>query len=245
VVVFLPISFLPGTVGLFLREFGLVVTVATLTSLFVSFTVTPALAGRWSLLSTWRPWRIIDAFAGGFDRLRKWYATRALEWALEHRGFVMLVSFGTLALALLLIPLGVVGFEFVPQVDRGEIYLTITYPTGTPLQTTRQGVLAVERYVDGIPDVSAETALAGAYVGNLPGYVNNGAIGQLHIFLRPNRTRSTAQWVSALQARAERIVPGASVVAVPATDIQGGIQQPIDEVVSVTGSDDPGTYAQQ
>ena len=51
VVVFLPISFLPGSVGLFLREFGLVVTVATLTSLFVSFTVTPALAGHWSLLS--------------------------------------------------------------------------------------------------------------------------------------------------------------------------------------------------
>ena len=49
VVVFLPISFLPGAVGLFLREFGLVVSVATLTSLFVSFTVTPALAAHWSL----------------------------------------------------------------------------------------------------------------------------------------------------------------------------------------------------
>ncbi len=57
VVVFLPISFLPGAIGLFLREFGLVVTVATLTSLFVSFTVTPTLAGRWALLSRWRPWR--------------------------------------------------------------------------------------------------------------------------------------------------------------------------------------------
>ena len=45
VVVFAPISFLPGSVGLFLREFGLVVTVATLTSLFVSFAVTPSLAG--------------------------------------------------------------------------------------------------------------------------------------------------------------------------------------------------------
>ena len=50
VVVFLPLSFLPGSVGLFLREFGLVVTVATLTSLFVSFAVTPALSGRWALL---------------------------------------------------------------------------------------------------------------------------------------------------------------------------------------------------
>ena len=245
VVVFLPISFLPGTVGLFLREFGLVVTVATLTSLFVSFTVTPALAGRWSLLSTWRPWRIIDAFADGFERLRQWYVTHVLEWALRHRTTVMLVSFGSLVLALLLIPLGIVGFEFVPQVDRGEIYLTITYPTGTPLETTRLGVLAVERYVDGIPDLQAETALAGAYVGNLPGYVNNGAIGQLHVFLKDHRARSTASWVTTLQSRAQQIVPGANVVSIPATDIQGGIEQPIDEVVSATGVTDPGAYAQR
>ena len=67
VVVFLPISFLPGSVGLFLREFGLVVTVATLTSLFVSFTVTPSLAGRWALLSTWKPWKIVDRFGRGFE----------------------------------------------------------------------------------------------------------------------------------------------------------------------------------
>jgi hydrophobic/amphiphilic exporter-1 (mainly G- bacteria), HAE1 family len=245
VVVFLPISFLPGSVGLFLREFGLVVTVATLTSLFVSFTVTPALAGRWSLLSTWRPWRIIDSFAARFESLRGWYVTRALEWALENRMLVIIISFGSLALALLLIPLGVVGFEFVPQVDRGEIYVTISYPTGTPLETTRQGVLAVERYVNSIPDVSAETALAGAYVGNLSGYINNGAIGQLHLFLKPKRSQSTATWTTRIQARAQRIASGASIVAIPATDIQGGIQQPIDEVVSTTGDIDPTPYAAQ
>ena len=54
VVVFLPIAFLPGQTGRFLGEFGVVVTIATLTSLFVSFTVTPSLAGNWSLLSSWR-----------------------------------------------------------------------------------------------------------------------------------------------------------------------------------------------
>ncbi|MBV8584391.1 MAG: efflux RND transporter permease subunit, partial [Candidatus Eremiobacteraeota bacterium] len=243
VVVFLPISFLPGTVGLFLREFGLVVTVATLTSLFVSFTVTPALAGRWSLLSRWQPWRILDAFADRFEALRGWYVSRALEWALRNRTTVIIVSFASLALALLLIPLGWVGFEFVPQVDRGEIYVTITYPAGTPLETTRRGVLAVERYIDSSPDVSAETALAGAYVGNLPGYINNGAIGQLHVFLKTQRSRSTSAWATAFQDRAQSLLSGASVVAIPATDIQGGIQQPIDEVVSTTGDVDPAPYA--
>jgi HAE1 family hydrophobic/amphiphilic exporter-1 len=243
VVVFLPISFLPGTVGLFLREFGLVVTVATLTSLFVSFTVTPALAGRWSLLSTWKPWRPIDAFTAWFDRLRAWYSERALGWALARPGLVIGVAVVTLIVAVLLIPLGVVGFEFIPAVDRGEMYVTVSYPTGTPLETTRRGVLAVERMIDGIPDVAAETALAGSYVGNLSGYVNNGAIGQIHIFLKTGRAHPTSYWVSLMQRRAARLVPTANVVAIPATDANGGIQQPIDEVVSTADGSDPTSAA--
>ena len=124
IVVFAPISFLPGSVGLFLREFGLVVTVATLTSLFVSFAVTPSLAGRWALYSRWKPWPIIDRFGHWFDGVRGWYAKRALPWGLEHRSLVVWVSFISLVVALLLIPLGVVGFEYMPPVDRGEISST-------------------------------------------------------------------------------------------------------------------------
>ncbi|MGH7727742.1 MAG: efflux RND transporter permease subunit [Vulcanimicrobiaceae bacterium] len=237
VVVFLPISFLPGTVGLFLREFGLVVTVATLTSLFVSFTVTPCLAGRWSLFSTWRPWRPIETFTAGFERVRGWYVEWALPWAMRRWGIVVAFCALTLGLALLLIPLGLVGFEFIPAVDRGELYVTITYPNGTPLATTRETALAVERYVDSLSDVASETALAGTYLGNLSGYVDNGAVGQLHIFLKSPRSQSTAAWAAQIASQARKLAPGASVVAIPATSPDGGIQQPIDEVVSDLSGD--------
>lgn len=49
IVVFLPIAFMPGIVGEYLKEFGLVVVVATLFSLLVSFTLTPLLAAKWSV----------------------------------------------------------------------------------------------------------------------------------------------------------------------------------------------------
>jgi hydrophobic/amphiphilic exporter-1 (mainly G- bacteria), HAE1 family len=245
VVVFLPISFLPGSVGLFLREFGLVVTVATLTSLFVSFTVTPSLAGRWSLFSNWKPWPIIDRFSQGFANARSWYVNRALEWGLRHGRTVLVISFGSLALALLLIPLGIVGFEYIPGVDRGELFLTVSFPTGTPLETTRQEMLAVERLVDRNPEVQSETALAGAYEGNLEGYVNNGAIGQMHIFLVPNHAQSTADVGEAIARDARRILPvDAQVVPIPATATTGGIQQPIDEIVT-NPLGDPSPYAAQ
>ena len=232
VVVFLPISFLPGSVGLFLREFGLVVTVATLTSLFVSFTVTPALAGRWALDSGWKPWGIIERFTDGFASLRTRYVRRVLPWALRRGKIVGAVSVVSVLLAGALIPLGIVGFEYIPPVDRGELYLTLTYPSGTPLATTRAGLLEVEHTVDTIPDVRAESSTAGAYLGALTGYIDDAAVAQMDIYLNGNRRQSTASWAAVLQRRAQRLVPGAVVVAVPATNISGGNAQPIDEVVS-------------
>jgi HAE1 family hydrophobic/amphiphilic exporter-1 len=232
VVVFLPISFLPGSVGLFLREFGLVVTVATLTSLFVSFTVTPALAGRWALLSRWRPWPPIDWFTERFERARAAYADRVLGWGLDHRLLVVAVAASSLVVALLLLPLGLVGFEYIPPVDRGQIFLTMTFPSGTPLEQTRRGLLAVEAHVDQVRDLRAETAIAGAYLGPLTGYIDDAAVAQLDVYLKDKRSRSTAAWAEQLQRDVQQIVPAARVVAVPATDIAGGNAQPIDEVVS-------------
>ena len=244
VVVFLPISFLPGSVGLFLREFGLVVTVATLTSLFVSFAVTPALAGRWALYSKWKPWPIVDRFTAGFERTRRWYTQRALPWALEHRSTVIWISFGSLLAALLLIPLGIVGFEYMPPVDRGEIFVTINFPTGTPLTQTRQALLQAEGIVDRVADLQSEASIAGAYQGEISGYVNNGAIGQIHLFLKDRRSHSTSYWVENLTKRIGALLPAAQVVAVPATDSSGGIAQPISYVVSSL-TVDPGPSAQR
>ena len=137
---------MPGSVGLFLREFGLVVTVATLTSLFVSFAVTPALAGRWALYSHWKPWKIVDRFGRGFENVRA-TGTRSARCrgGSSTDPLVVWVSFVSLVLALLLIPLGIVGFEYMPPVDRGEIFVNVEFPTGTPLTQTQQAVLRAEQ----------------------------------------------------------------------------------------------------
>jgi hydrophobic/amphiphilic exporter-1 (mainly G- bacteria), HAE1 family len=237
VVVFLPLSFLPGTVGLFLREFGLVVTVATLTSLFVSFAVTPALSGRWALFSKWKPWGIIDRFTDWFDGVRTWYARTALNWGLEHRGLVVWVSFGSLVVALALIPLGIVGFEYMPPVDRGELFVNIDYPTGTPLTIVTAAVRKAEQLVLKVPDLQSETSIAGAYQGMLTGYINNGSMGQIHIFLKDNRHRSTQYWSQTLASQIGNLLPSAQVTGVPSTDPSGGISQPIGYVIESATTD--------
>jgi HAE1 family hydrophobic/amphiphilic exporter-1 len=242
VVVFLPIAFLPGTVGKFLSEFALVVVVATLTSLCVSFTVTPALAGNWSLLSTWKVPTPIERFAQGFENLRQWYARRALPWALRRPFAVVAVSAAAVVFSVALVPLGVVGFEFMPPIDRGEIFVQATYPTGTPLATVNRAIAAMTKRFAAVPDIESQTALAGGTQSNFGGLLVQGSVGQIHVFLRANRHKSTEYWARELGRTAAAIAPTARVVAIPATGTGGGNAQPIDYLVS-SSDDRPEPYA--
>jgi hydrophobic/amphiphilic exporter-1 (mainly G- bacteria), HAE1 family len=244
VVVFLPIAFLPGIIGRFLSEFALVVVTATLTSLFISFTVTPALAGNWSLLSNWKPPRLIDQFTKLFENTRMWYAHTALPWALERPRLVVIVSFAAVIAAVSLVLFGVIGFEFMPATDRGEVFVQVTYPTGTPLAQVNAKISALTKALAKIPAVQSQTALAGATQAGFGGTVNQGSVGQVHVFLQDNHKGTTDSWAQRFGAMAQKIAPGAKIVSVAATGQGGGSGQQIDYIVTST-DDQPEKYAPQ
>ncbi|MBV9972208.1 MAG: efflux RND transporter permease subunit, partial [Candidatus Eremiobacteraeota bacterium] len=232
VVVFLPLAFLPGTVGRFLKEFGIVVAVATLASLVVSFTITPTFAGRWALFSRWRPWKPIEAFTAWFGSIRNWYVTRALPWGLRHPKAVIAISAASLVIALLLVPLGLVGFEFIPAVDRGDVTVQISYPVGTSITTTQHGILALEQLIVKMPQVAAETALAGSYQAEFGGFVAQGFVGQVHVYVKVGKHQTSAGWIADMLPRAHQLLPNTQILAIPATSTTGGTQQPINYVVN-------------
>ncbi|MBV8490677.1 MAG: efflux RND transporter permease subunit, partial [Candidatus Eremiobacteraeota bacterium] len=243
VVVFLPIAFLPGITGKFLAEFALVVVVATLTSLAVSFTITPSLAGNWALLGTWKPWKVLDWFAEWFERARQFYANRLVDWALKRPRTVFAVCGTTLVLAFVLVAAGAVGFEFMPSVDRGEVFVQLTYPTGTPLAITNAAIQKLSAAISRVsPDVKAVTSTAGATQQSFGGLLNVGSVGQLHVFLNLDRKESTEYWAKRFGAMARQIAPEAKSVAIPATGSGGGNGQPIDYLVQSL-DDHPEPYA--
>ena len=125
VVVFLPVAFVPGVLGQLLREFGLTIVVATLFSLFISFTLAPMLAAHWlkaervdqlnksarrGLLAPLRgfgPW-----WDAGMERLQGFYRV-VLGWSLRHRPVALLIAAAALGGALAFIPLHLLGTEYV------------------------------------------------------------------------------------------------------------------------------------
>ncbi len=94
VVVYIPVAFMGGIVGMFFRQFGITVAVTSLISLFVAFTMTPMLASRWYREEDARTEgegarqgaaaRLMVAFDRSFAVLRDAYS-RLLNWALDHR----------------------------------------------------------------------------------------------------------------------------------------------------------------
>jgi hydrophobic/amphiphilic exporter-1 (mainly G- bacteria), HAE1 family len=244
VVVFLPIAFLPGVVGKLLSEFAICVVVATLTSLWTSFTVTPTLAGRWSLRSQWKAWAPIRAFERGFDRVREWYAERLLPGGLRRPWLVVGIAAASVVVTVIILQTGLVGFTFIPSVDRGEIFVQITFPTGTPLTTTDAAVRRVDAIAMGVSDAQAVTGVSGAYSSPFGGFISEGSIGQVHLFLKDDRKHSTTYWVDYLKTKTRSVIPDANVVVIPATSTSGGNSQPIDYIVSDI-REDPTQYAQR
>ena len=111
--------------------------------------------------------------------------------------------------AVVLIAAGAVGFEFMPSVDRGEVFVQVRYPTGTPLPLTNAASANSAPRFPQQPDVQAVTGTAGSSQQSFGGSLNVGSNGQLHVFLQLNRKQSTEYWAHRFGIMGAAAAPGA------------------------------------
>lgn len=241
VVVFLPIAFLSGPVGRQLSEFGVVVAVATVTSLFVSFTVTPALAGLWSMRSTWRPWPIIEAFNQQFERLRRWYARAVLIKAFRRPAPWIATTVVLLVASFAMVPLGIVGQDYIPAGDQAEIFAQFTFAPGTPLDETRRLLQPLDRTLNASSDFEAVETSFGGYYAPFGGFIQAGNTAEVHLYLKPKVKIDEA--VARVRRLAAERAHGAAAIVYQATSQSGGAAQPIDLLVTADDGSEPGPYA--
>src|SRR5262249_9053341 len=94
VAIFVPVGFMGGIVGRFMKSFGLTMAFAILVSLVVSFTLTPMMSARWL-----KRGKESDEKKDGDEKARAtkesgFFApldrayTRLMQWALRHRALV-------------------------------------------------------------------------------------------------------------------------------------------------------------
>ncbi len=216
VVVFMPIAFMEGMTGQFFRQFGLTVVFATLFSLFVSFTLTPLLASRLyknGYMEERRSplWIRVDNFG-------QWFKDRyeiLLLWSLDHPKKVLAAALALFIAALGLIPLKVVGAEFLPNSDEGSFTVTIELPVGTPFARTDQAVIKMEEYLKTISEVDNIQTRSGSPSGNM---------GSISVQLKDKRDRQRTIWQIADEVRKwsrAQFPPGTVRVAEASSSIAG------------------------
>jgi HAE1 family hydrophobic/amphiphilic exporter-1 len=206
VVVFLPLALLTGIVGNIMREFAVTVVVATLMSLFVSFTITPMLASRFSKLhapsnSLWS--KIISVFESGMEGLKKNYS-QILSWCLSLPGALITTVFalGLFYSAIMLPKWGLIGNEFMTYSDRGEFSVVVELTPGVKLEQTNQVSQKVEALLSDIPEVNKIYANVGAAAeGFLDQSANN--ISEIIVTLtdKEKRTRSTDEVIEEVKSK--------------------------------------------
>ncbi|MEW6066224.1 MAG: efflux RND transporter permease subunit [Bacillota bacterium] len=197
VVVFMPVAFMGGMVGQFFRQFGLTVVFATLFSLFVSFTLAPMMASRLYRQSEKEDTRQSIARAIWQKTIplgekAKDLYHRMLMWSLSNRKKVLVGSLAAFVLSLTSIPLGLVGMEFMPRSDQGQINVTLEMPVGTPIGETSAALKQMEKHLSEIPEVQYYQTTIGSGGGGSSNGANSGII-QLKLFPKDQREKSVWQ----------------------------------------------------
>lgn len=157
VVVFLPMALVPGLVGSLIKEFSLVIVVSTLSSLMVSFTLTPIIASRFAKLEHLNSKTIFGKagiwFEARIHELTTGYG-RLLDWGLKHKTVVGVLAVSILGSCMLLLTSNIVGTEFLPAADKGELSLFVDLQPGTKLPETDSTVKVIEQRLKTLPEIT-------------------------------------------------------------------------------------------
>jgi HAE1 family hydrophobic/amphiphilic exporter-1 len=155
--VFMPVAFMGGIPGRFLRSFGLTMGFSIAISLFVSFTLTPMLASRWLRLDL-RPAaerkkflleRVVDLFYRPIERLYM----RILAYVIDRRWIVAIAAVATLGTCVPLVKKVPKGF--LPKNDEAQFEITLRTGEGTSLAATSLAAERIAREVRRWPEVTA------------------------------------------------------------------------------------------
>ncbi len=181
--VFMPIAFMTGMTGQFFRQFGLTIVFAGLFSLFVSFTLTPMLASRFfagGYLVPDKPlWRFMDRLEQGAVK----YYERILLWSFGHKKKLLAIITVIFCGVVAMVPLGLIGSEYMPQTDESSFTININTPVGSSSEETNKVALQLEEKLAEIPEVKYFMTYAGgstAYEGRI----------KVQLYDRKERSRS-------------------------------------------------------
>ena len=250
-IVFVPMFLLTGVARYLFVPMAEAVVFAMLTSYLLSRSLVPTLAKYWlrkhegghrPVAAKNAAQRFQAGFEARFEAFRERYYA-ILESALQHRKSFIAFFLGVAFLSLLLIPL--LGQNFFPEVDSGQIKLHVRGPTGLRVEDSAALMDHVEaslREVIPAREIASIVDNVGLPVSGINlTYGNSGVVGESDADILISLTAdhaATADYIRALRKRLPQEFPNATFAFLPADIVSQilnfGVPSPID--IQIVGS---------
>lgn len=246
VVVFVPMALVSGMIGNFLKEFSLVVVFSTLMSLFVSFTITPLLASRFSKTEKLTKDSLMGKIGLGFESFYKKlvaFYERALRLGLANRKKVFLAAGILFILSFSLVGMKFIGTEFMPNSDQGEFTIQLEGEPQNTLHTTNMLSEKVEKILFSKPEVIKVYSNIGYSSTN--GFMGTAGVSHkaeltVKIVDKNERNYKIEQYAEMIKKEILTNIPGLKVTVAPASTF-GTAEAPIQ--ILLRGADMNDIYA--
>jgi len=213
-IIFLPLIFIRGVSGILFKEMAYVIIFALVCSLTLALSLVPMLASRLLTPKQERPKKSVNGASRWtttantvFAGLESAYLDM-LRWVLNHR---LLTAFGATAMlgaSLLLLPL--IGSEYLPPSDEGEVRVAGKMEIGTRLDLVDRQTQIMEKIIQpAVPEAVASVVSVGASGWR----ANAGSEGSIRMSLSPaaQRERSNVEIAQDLRRRLNGRVPGMEI----------------------------------
>lgn len=236
VVVFLPIALSTGIVANILREFSLTIVIAVLLSLLTSFTIVPLLTSRFGKLEhiDGRNFfqKVIIAFENVLKRFNAWIGG-LLKWSLRHKAITIVGITILLFSSFGLVVGGFIGFEFVPQGDRGEFLVQVELPKGSSIEETNQMIMKAENLLSSKPEVVSQITTVGQATDGMGGAMATVYKGEITVKLtdKSEREDASAIFAAKLKKELDRELVGAKVKTAPVSILGAAETAPLEMIV--------------
>jgi multidrug efflux pump subunit AcrB len=207
---------------------------------------------RYALMNDY-VWKVHEKFNEKFEKLRRFYGS-LLTWGLENRGIVLAGFIAMVASAGALVAFGLIGKDFFPTVDAGQIRLHVRAAPGTRLEETERIYAQVEKAIRAdIPDDQIDTLLdnigipnSGINLSLSDGSLMSSADGEILISLK-NGHPATEGYQDKLAKDLRDKFPGLTFFFAPADIVTQvlnfGIAAPIDVQIEGGQADEAKNFA--
>jgi HAE1 family hydrophobic/amphiphilic exporter-1 len=192
VIVFLPIALTKTLVSDILRQFCGVIIFSVLVSLLAALTLVPLLTSRYGNIHVLTGKNLYEKFLMWFEKLIESFGawiSGLMQWSLSHKRWLALIILVITVAVFSLFPLGFIGFEFLPAVDRGEFIVQLEMPRDISLEESNALVRKAEDWFRVKPEVTKVVTMVGLTSDNTQSTQGSPYLAELNVKLVPARQR--------------------------------------------------------